>query len=326
MANILLTSIGGTMMPILIKYLKNDINFKNLKIYGVDKRKVRKNKDIEKIYKISSANQKIFIKKILNITNENKISLVIPFSDEEARIFSKFKGDFKKKKIKIMVNDYKTINLISNKFKTYQILKKNNITMPLFFLSKNLKNLEKHIKNFIQRKKEFVIKPLNSRGGRGIIICSKYDDKRVRKNAKRIKFFDFSNFKLNRTIFKFGPVIIMEKLYPPAYDVDCLVVKKKIYNVFRERVNQYGIPYLGNKIVNVKKNFNIKKIVKILNLNHLSDLDFFSNKAGKPVLIEVNPRPSGSISMCYKKNIPIFSYAISKFLKVKYPELNLNKK
>ena len=326
MANILLTSVGGTMMPILIKYLKKDVNFKNLKIFGVDKRKIKKNKYIDKAYKISSVNQNIFIKKIFKIINENKISLVIPFSDEEAKIFSKFKERFKKKKIKIMVNDYKTINLISNKFRTYKILEKNNLKMPLFFLSKNLNVLKKHVRMFIKQKREFVIKPLESRGGRGIIICSVFDSKRVRKNAKRIKFFNFTNFRFDKAIFKFGPVIIMEKLYPPAYDVDCLVVKNKIYSVFRKRINQYGIPYLGNKFVNTKKNFNIKKIVKILNLKHLSDLDFFSDKAGKPVLIEANPRPSGSISLCYKENIPIFSYAISKFLKVKYPKLDLNKK
>ena len=69
MANILLTSVGGTMMPILIKYLKKDVNFKNLKIFGVDKRKIKKNKYIDKAYKISSVNQNIFIKKIFKIIN-----------------------------------------------------------------------------------------------------------------------------------------------------------------------------------------------------------------------------------------------------------------
>ena len=127
MANILLTSVGGTMMPILIKYLKKDVNFKNLKIFGVDKRKIKKNKHIDKVYKISSVNQKIFIKKIFDIINENKISLVIPFSDEEAKIFSKFKELFRKKKIKIMVNDYKTINLTESRpqpLPTLKVVKK----------------------------------------------------------------------------------------------------------------------------------------------------------------------------------------------------------
>ena len=42
MSNILLTSIGGTMMPFLINFLKKDKKIGNLKIFGIDKKKSKK--------------------------------------------------------------------------------------------------------------------------------------------------------------------------------------------------------------------------------------------------------------------------------------------
>ena len=63
-----------------------------------------------------------------------------------------------------MVNDSKAVKLISNKFKTYELLRKNKIRVPEYYLSKNMKSLEKNIKKFKDKKNNFVIKPLNSRG------------------------------------------------------------------------------------------------------------------------------------------------------------------
>ena len=84
MSNILLTSIGGTMMPFLINFLKKD-KIGNLKIFGIDK----KSKKIRMLKKYSKCHQVIesFVKKILEICNSNSINLIIPFSDEEAKFF-----------------------------------------------------------------------------------------------------------------------------------------------------------------------------------------------------------------------------------------------
>ena len=62
------------------------------------------------------------------------------------------KKNFSKKKIKIMVNDSKVVKLISNKFKTYELLRKNKIRIPEYYLSKNMKSLEKNIKKFKEKK------------------------------------------------------------------------------------------------------------------------------------------------------------------------------
>ena len=41
---ILITSIGGTLIPYLVKFLKQDTQLHNLYIVGIDKKKIKKNK------------------------------------------------------------------------------------------------------------------------------------------------------------------------------------------------------------------------------------------------------------------------------------------
>ena len=319
---ILLTSVGGEMIESLAKYLKKDKYLNNPLLFGIDQKKISKTGSFEKIFIVSPKDKIKYYKKILKICSNNKINLIIPFSDEEAKIFSLYKKILQKNKIKIMVNNTKCINLISNKFLTYEKLKKNNIRVPIYYLSKTLNSLKKNVKKFLNKNIDFVIKPIKSRGGRGIIICTNSKQKNANKQAKRIKFVNFKDLKINNSIFKFGDVMIMEKLQPPGYDVDCFVKSKKISLVYRKRVNPFGIPYRGNKFIKPNKNFYIKKIIKILNLQYLFDLDFFTDKMGNPILLEANPRPSGSIALCNKVKIPFLSYAISNLMGINYPKIN----
>ena len=311
------------MISSLAKYIKQDKYLCKPLLFGIDKKRIIKPKNFEKLFTISPKNKIDYYKKILKICLNYKIDLIIPFSDEEAEIFSIYKKFFLKKKIKIMVNNDKCVKLISNKFLTYEKLKKNNIRVPIYYLSKNIKSLKKNIKFFTDKKIDFVIKPIKSRGGRGIIICTNSDQTKSNKKAKRIMFTSFKTLKINDSIFKFGEVMVMEKLNPPGFDIDCFVKNKTFTAVYRKRINPYGIPYKGNIFIKPKVKFNVKRIIKILKLRNLFDIDFFTDNKGQPVLLEVNPRPSGSISQCYKVKVPFLSFAISNYMGINYPKLNL---
>ena len=82
---ILITSIGGTLVPLLIKYLKKDKQLKNIFIIGVDKRNIKKKYFLlDKFYKLPESSSKNYIRKILKISIEEKIDLIIPHSDNES--------------------------------------------------------------------------------------------------------------------------------------------------------------------------------------------------------------------------------------------------
>ena len=330
---ILLTSVGGTLIPLLTKFLKKDKQFKNIYIVGIDRgKKIKKNKFLDKFYFLKAINDKKYVKHLFKICLNEKIDLIIPCSDNESLILSKKKIEFKKKGVRIMVNDYPVIKKIIDKEKTYKILKKNNIYLPRFKIAKNIQELKNSLSKLNFPNKSVVIKPTKGIGGRGVMIL-KGKDQTIENwigKGRREKIISYKNFIYNNKIFKFGRLMIMEILKKPLYDVDNLSYEDKQISIIRKRINPNGIPYKGNILINDTKIQNYcKKISKIFNLKHLTDFDLITDVNNKICLLEINPRPSGSVVTCYLANIPLFSYAIALCLKKKYKfkiQKNINKK
>ena len=106
------------------------------------------------------------------------------------------------------------------------------------------------------------------------------------EKGKREKVYNKVKKNFSKKIFKNGLLMAMELLQDPAYDVDCLSLKNKI-TVVRKRINPTGIPYKGNYIINDKivENY-CNKIIKVLKLNSLIDIDLTSKNTKKPILLE----------------------------------------
>ena len=84
--------------------------------------------------RISDSN---YINILLNICRKEDIKLIIPTIDTELLILSQNKEIFKKKGIRIAISDTKVIEICSNKLKTFQFFKENNIpTVETFSLGK----------------------------------------------------------------------------------------------------------------------------------------------------------------------------------------------
>ena len=111
---------------------------------------------------------------------------------------------------------------------------------------------------------------------------------------------------------KLFPLITMERLYEPAYDLDLLCWKGKVLKtVVRKRLGSQGIN--GCIIEFNKKEFinYSKEIVKVFNLSWLYDCDIMMNKDNLPVLIELNPRISGSLYASIESQIPLIDDVIN---------------
>ena len=167
---IIITSIGGPLGPLLTKFLKKDKQLSNIYIVGTNRGKIKKNLNLDAFYTVKTKNKNFFLKKFLQICKKEQIDLIIPYSDNEALIFSKFKNRFLKNGVKILVNDYSVVKKITNKYLTYKILKKKGIKTPNFKLAKNVSELKKVLKKFDYPNKHVVIKPISGTGGRGVKI------------------------------------------------------------------------------------------------------------------------------------------------------------
>ena len=192
--------------------------------------------------------------------------------------------------------------------------------VPKFKLVKNLKQLKRSLIEFNYPELPVVIKPSHSIGGRGVLILEGKKQKIAKwiNEGKREKIFHREKKIFSNKIFNYGSLLVMEALNAPAYDIDCFVQKNKLV-IIRKRINPAGIPYKGNYLIKNRKIKNYcKKIIEILKINSLVDIDLLTSKEGNPLLLEVNPRPSGSAVISHLANLPIFSYVIAKILNKKY--------
>ena len=106
MIKVMLTCVGGELMPQTIKYLRN-IKGTKLTIIGTDIYKDAIGKYFcEKFYIVPKGNSKSYIDKCKKIIKKEKINLVIPTSDEEALALSRNKDYFENLSISVTLDSH----------------------------------------------------------------------------------------------------------------------------------------------------------------------------------------------------------------------------
>ena len=167
-------------------------------------------------------------------------------------------------------------------------------------------------------KRKFVIKPASSRGSRNVKIINTKD---ILKNKKKSLDLLFNEYKNSY------PLIISGMLRNPVYDLDLLAWKGKLITAVTRRrlipkdTNGGHIVEKNQKIINLGK-----KIVKHFNLSWLYDCDFMLDSKHNPVLIEINPRMSGSASVSIEAGVPLFEDLISLAMNKKIPKYTIPNK
>jgi carbamoylphosphate synthase large subunit len=252
--NILVTGAGGDVSRGVFKALKESSKHFNLFITG--------NKKLKNKYfiKTSIVKSKKYIKELKKIIREKNINLLIPTIDQE-----QIKISAQKFNCIVMVNKYKIIKKLSDKYLLSQFLKKNFYGPSTYLYSKK--------PNFY--KFPYVVK------------------KRLGWGSKFNYLIDSKKKELN-FIFN-DQYIVQEYLWGNDYTCSFYIKKKKIYMIVFNRRLKDGSSIFVKKI-------NDKKIINQLKLIIKKTKLFFGNiqfkiKNKKINIYEINPRLSGTLEM-----------------------------
>ncbi len=299
-----------------LQLIKESHEHKDIFLLGVD---TKKDEIVEKITDafevVPFAKEKNFISKIKKIIKNYKVNLIIPCSDEEALILAKKRNLIENSNTKIFVDDYNLLKKLSSKVKTYELLKDFSKYIPQYYLCKNFKDMNLNIKKVLEKNKFFVIKPAEeSRGGRNVCVIEntkKNYKKHFNDNREIHTSLSIFNNEIKETYKNLFPLIVMEKLFQPAYDLDILAKKGKMLQcVSRHRVDPSG---KNGHIVFEDRNFYnfAKKLSKSLFLNGIYDCDLMRDKKNKLKILEINPRQSGSITVSMSAGVKIYDQIFS---------------
>jgi predicted ATP-grasp superfamily ATP-dependent carboligase len=157
-----------------------------------------------------------------------------------------------------------------------------------------------------------VVKPAAGRGGRGVYVLLG-DDNPPDWLGSGQRENRVSSLNTHDMEFGSGKYLVMPCLLAPVYDVDVFRFNDIAPKCFvRERNNPTGIPYTGNIL---RQNDEIqeyaKNIASVMNLQSLHDIDMMTDPILGPVLLEINPRPSGSLAGLSSAGYRLLDYALA---------------
>lgn len=261
--------------------------------------------DVKIIKKCDMNNPESYWKAVKPILMSGKFDIAIPMFDFSAEILSKHKIELEKY-VTIAVNDWNVFLYARDKQKTMQVCMENNIPCPKTFLADDtLENLEKISFNY-----PICIKP---RSGSSAVGFRMIESQSVLKEI------------VTATVNKYGKSLIQE--YIPQTD---LQYKAEIYidrngNVKSacvfSKVRWYPLDG-GSSTLNETVNRpdiikNCVKLLKIINWRGYADIDLIQDpRDGVAKIMEINPRITGSVKICYSAGVDFSRQIVEDYLKL----------
>jgi carbamoyl-phosphate synthase large subunit len=278
--NILVTGAGGPAGVCTIKALKGkhrviavDMDSYASGLYMADKG-----------YKVPAANDIKYLPKILEICRKENVTFVFPTVGEELLAFSGAIEQFKSEGITVAVSGYTSILIANNKLSTYDFFKGKRYCPALY---------DKKTTEF-----PCVVKPVNSRGGRGFNVCTSNASLDVALDRNKV----------------YGPSVIMEYLKGNEYSVYGLsdLTAKPILSLANRRIMAKGeskVAELAPNAVACKVAESIANGVGLVGPWNVQLIDV----NGCYKIVEINPRIAGSASLIMASGIDYTGLIIKVF-------------
>ena len=288
--NILILS-AGRRVELVNLFNKEIDKKKNIKLYTADSNPRHSPACVinKRFIKLPKCNDLNYIKELKKFSSKLKIRIIIPTIDTELIILSRYKKEFEKIGINIIISEYSFVYQSTNKIKTHNIFKKINIRYPKIY---NIKNIKFPI----------IVKPIKGSSSEGIF-----------------KIYSFSDLSVNMLNDK---KVIYQKLIRnhKEYTIDLYFNKssKLIAMVARERID-----VRNGEVIKTRTNYEItKKLWKTFNYiegakGPITIQVFYNKKKRSLYGIEINPRLGGGSTLSYKCGLNFPKYIISEYIENK---------
>ena len=106
----------------------------------------------------------------MDYLNQNPLDVLMPWSDEEAMALSKTRNEISKMGCVVLTSPPDVLETITDKAKTYDLLKKEGLKVPEYSLAGTSEEVRRAVIAYGYPKRTVVVKPAKGRGGRGVKI------------------------------------------------------------------------------------------------------------------------------------------------------------
>ena len=320
---ILMTCVGGVMASDLLTHLRVDPILKSFLI-GVDSSPNAMGRAyVDAFHQVPIGEDVGYVERMLQIAQQERVDIILPCSDQEAFVLADASEQFAQMGVAVLVSPPAVLALIKDKAATYRALEAVGLRVPPYYCVGDVTELKEALHKFGYPAKSVIVKPISGRGGRGMRLLVGQAEQPPTWIGTGMRESRLDVLPQQEQIdgwFEEGTLMVMPMLDSPAYDVDVVSNKGEAKAaIVRMRSNPAGIPFTGNHVVvdRIIMDYCLN-IAEALGLDALHDIDLLTDQSGKPCLLEVNPRPSGSVSSAHAAGFPIVAAAIAWKLKIPY--------
>jgi Predicted ATP-grasp enzyme len=248
-------------------------------------------------------NPEKFYKAIREELEKYHYDIVIPMNDDVAIILAKHKKDLEHLTT-IACTDWPVFEMACDKLKTMEVCMKNNLPCPQTFLSKS---------DFLQKrstvKYPLVVKPRTGCAAVGFHVSPDENDV--------VEYYDNAQD-------KYGPMLIQEYIpqnglqYKAELYIDrngklkgaCVFAKVRWYPI------DGGSSTLNETVSRPDIIANCEVLLKDINWKGYADIDLIEDtRDGKIKIMEINPRITGSVKICFEAGVNFSKMIVDDFLK-----------
>lgn len=322
---ILMTSVGGLVVPNMIKSLRES-TINNIYIVGVDC-----DSDAvgfyfaDKSYVVLRGEQRGYSKQLLDIAKREHIDVVLPLSDEELLALAKDKYKFEKEGVRVVCSGYESVRTTLDKGLMLRALKERRLPYPNYRIPRTLTELKGAVEELGYPQKKVVFKPRRGRGARGFWLLNAH----LNKREMILKDRDRQEITLEWLLEALGSkdifpeILVMEYLAGSDFNVDVLACRgEPFYIIPNERL----LPKAGPVRVGLVKEDRrvqtvVKQAVKAFNFDYYVNVEVaYRNRTNSdPFIYEINPRISAPIVINKAAGIDLLYLGIKMALGIKPP-------
>jgi len=251
-----------------------------------------------------------YIDRLLAICQKHKVQGVIPGSEGESRVISKYRQLFSQHQIQTSVGDYETVLLMTDKLRMLEFLRGKDIETGPFFEVNSGEDAAQMADKLGYPRHKVVLKPRSGAGSRGILIADAHGSSYTPLLKNRLcgtgslevllEQVKIENTSLNN-------YYVMPYYGDIAYDIDCLSAHGKVTNVVPRR-REYKNPLSPvNEGCQIELHPGIIQYIgqlcKAFNVHGACDYDIALSVDGAPRLLDASCRLSGSVGASFSAGV-----------------------
>lgn len=322
---VLMSATSSPTMPGAYRSFKN-IKERNVRLIGADMTADPSAKYlVDSFYQVSPVSAANYIDEILGICKKENVNIYFPSISAEVTKVAERKEEFDAIGVKVSISNLESVEIANNKLHTYQVLEKAGIPVPKYYGVHSVEDFIEGCKYMGYPEKPVCIKIVDGSGSRGVRIIdakkSRYD---IFANEKPNSFYTSYDDMLS--ILKSAPrlreMMLVEFMHGPEFTVDILADKgDTLYIGGRENVQSLMSIAMESVVKEDEVAFKIAKdVVKLLKMDGNIGFDFMRNEKEEPVLMDINPRTTATLSLFAAAGLDLRYLRIKQLLGEELPE------